>query len=191
MEDVEEAATGYTHSLVLKKDGSLWTWEKNDFGQLGHAPASEPQLASEKLPKFWENSEFISGIGCGTNFSWATTNTGLLYMWGFSCRVKITEKFLVKLPRSSTRDLWEIIFQWLFLGISDSDSVVSGLPVEVIFHVAFLMKNRYFCGGRGVGKVVGVAKEEERERQGKVGRGEKGERKPSDQMESSGICTLS
>jgi hypothetical protein len=115
---------------------------------------------------------------------------GIFYRWLFRCSVEIREKFLVKLPRSFTWDLWEIIFQWLFLGISDSNSVVSRLPVEVIFHIPLLMKNRYFCGGRGVKKVIGVAKEE-RERQRKVGRGEKGEREPSDQMKSRGICTLS
>jgi len=28
-------AAGYYHSIALKVDGSLWTWGRNEFGQLG------------------------------------------------------------------------------------------------------------------------------------------------------------
>ena len=32
---VENIAVGYYHSLILKKDGSLWTMGRNSYGQLG------------------------------------------------------------------------------------------------------------------------------------------------------------
>jgi alpha-tubulin suppressor-like RCC1 family protein len=34
---VSEIAAGVTHSMAVKKDGSLWTCSDNDFGQLGLA----------------------------------------------------------------------------------------------------------------------------------------------------------
>jgi hypothetical protein len=33
--DVASIAAGSQHGLALKRDGSLWTWDWNDYGQLG------------------------------------------------------------------------------------------------------------------------------------------------------------
>ena len=35
MTDVQTASVGFTHTVLLKKDGTAWTCGKNDKGQLG------------------------------------------------------------------------------------------------------------------------------------------------------------
>ena len=35
LEDVKAVAAGYAFSIVLKNDGTVWTWGSNNFGQLG------------------------------------------------------------------------------------------------------------------------------------------------------------
>ena len=32
---IKTMATGYYHTVALKKDGTLWAWGHNEFGQLG------------------------------------------------------------------------------------------------------------------------------------------------------------
>jgi len=38
-----------THTIVLKDDGSLWTWGGNESGQLGYGTAYEPALRTEPI----------------------------------------------------------------------------------------------------------------------------------------------
>lgn len=37
MDDVAQVSCGYSHTAVIKKDGSLWMWGDNQYGQLGNA----------------------------------------------------------------------------------------------------------------------------------------------------------
>ena len=32
---IEQIAAGYSHSLALKPDGTVWAWGYNNYGQLG------------------------------------------------------------------------------------------------------------------------------------------------------------
>ena len=75
--NVTAIAAGNHHTLALRSDGSVWSWGKNDQGQIGDgsttnrtSPAPIPGLAS------------VTDISAGQAFSMALSATGTLYTWG-------------------------------------------------------------------------------------------------------------
>jgi alpha-tubulin suppressor-like RCC1 family protein len=78
--EVSQVALGSSFALFLSKDGRLFSWGKNNWGQLGRGDnAEQPGLHSVKLPE--EDSE-IRSIHCGGTFSAVVTKNGTLYAWG-------------------------------------------------------------------------------------------------------------
>jgi hypothetical protein len=72
------AAAGFSHSLVLARDGRVWGWGQNDHGQLGlgdTAPRAAPCAVEWEMPA-------VAAVACGEWHSLALTADGLLYAWG-------------------------------------------------------------------------------------------------------------
>lgn len=72
-------AAGSFHSLALDKDGSVWTWGDNDFGQLGRGTTSwflSPGRVS--------NLNEVRAIAGGGHFSVALVNDGTVRAWGYN-----------------------------------------------------------------------------------------------------------
>ncbi|MBZ4398365.1 MopE-related protein [Myxococcus sp. AS-1-15] len=75
---IKAIAAGQTHSLALDVDGNVWTWGKNDFGQVGlgttgglvNTPARVSGLSS------------IQAISANGNFSLALGQDGRVWAWG-------------------------------------------------------------------------------------------------------------
>ena len=71
---------GYTHTLGIKTDGTLWAWGYNLYGELGDNTVggikNSPVLVSGPASTSW------TSIAAGRNFSLAITSTGQLYAWG-------------------------------------------------------------------------------------------------------------
>jgi alpha-tubulin suppressor-like RCC1 family protein len=74
---IVQAVGGYSHSLALSADGTVWAWGGNEFGQLGTgttdtapAPVQVPGLTS------------IVHIAAGWNHSLAIRSDGTLWVWG-------------------------------------------------------------------------------------------------------------
>jgi alpha-tubulin suppressor-like RCC1 family protein/PKD repeat protein len=72
-----QAAGGYTHSLALSADGTVWAWGGNEYGQLGtgntdtaQSPVQVPGLTS------------IVAIAAGWYHSLAIRSDGTLWAWG-------------------------------------------------------------------------------------------------------------
>ena len=73
------ASCGYSHTVAVKTDGSVWTWGKNDFGQLAFGATN----ASRSSP------DTVTGAGlnwirihAGGNSSGGIKSDGSLWTWG-------------------------------------------------------------------------------------------------------------
>lgn len=78
MTDVAAVSAGYRHSLVLKRDGTVWAWGHNYMGELGNGREEDENPVAAKvagLPR-------IASISAGHDFSVAVTPDGALWGWG-------------------------------------------------------------------------------------------------------------
>lgn len=70
-------AAGYSHSLAIKSDGTLWTWGGNEFGQLGDGSKEDKDKPTQiGLETKW------SKVYAGSQFSLALKSDGTLWSWG-------------------------------------------------------------------------------------------------------------
>ena len=72
-----QVSAGATHTLVLKADGTVWAWGKNDLGQLGDgttalrtSPVQVPGLGA------------VVAVSAGRSHSLALTQDGKVWAWG-------------------------------------------------------------------------------------------------------------
>ena len=85
-EDIIQVATGQSHSIALTKGGQLYSWGRNDSGQLGHADSFMDMYSMESFPRpidmeLFKGSKIVS-IAAGKARSAAVTDKGELYTWG-------------------------------------------------------------------------------------------------------------
>ena len=93
--NVVAVAAGAAHSLALRRDGSLWVWGLNNFGQLG--------LGDQKtrwLPIYNPSVPNAKGIACGTTHSLAVDDQGVVWGWGRNEAHEISPRAdgMIKLP---------------------------------------------------------------------------------------------
>jgi hypothetical protein len=72
------AAAGFGHTLLLARDGVVWAWGGNAFGELGlgdDAPRAGPCAVEWEMPP-------VGAVACGEHHSLAVTVEGTLYAWG-------------------------------------------------------------------------------------------------------------
>ena len=74
-------ATGQSHTLILAKEGQVYSCGSNDHGQLGLAPTVQPGPVTE-LTCFSKNSIKIVDISAGEKHSAFVTQEGRLYVCG-------------------------------------------------------------------------------------------------------------
>ncbi|KAF5305408.1 hypothetical protein FQR65_LT07734 [Abscondita terminalis] len=74
---VTQAACGDTHSLLLTKDGKVYSCGSNDYGQLGHdQPRKRPQQVTGL------SANHITYVACGHSHSMALNQWGQIFTWG-------------------------------------------------------------------------------------------------------------
>mmetsp|Transcript_34851 Transcript_34851/g.39501 ORF Transcript_34851/g.39501 Transcript_34851/m.39501 type:complete len:534 (+) Transcript_34851:58-1659(+) len=79
---VIDIAGGESHSLAVTKDFKVYSWGKNDEGQLG---TNEEELEASEEPKeipFFENLN-ITRIQSGGDYNYARGQDDKMYSWGF------------------------------------------------------------------------------------------------------------
>jgi alpha-tubulin suppressor-like RCC1 family protein len=75
--DVVAVSAGDEHVLALKSDGSVYSWGRNMYGQLGDASTQE-----RRSPVPVPGLSGIVGIAAGTWHSLAVRNDGVVFGWG-------------------------------------------------------------------------------------------------------------
>lgn len=73
---------GKNHFVVLKEDGSVWSWGNHSYGQLGAHPSSS---SPNPLPIQKDNGDRLSNIiaiSAGGNHTVALDSFGLVWTWG-------------------------------------------------------------------------------------------------------------
>lgn len=72
-----QVATGDNHCVVLKENGSVWTWGKNSNGQLGDGTTIE-----NGIPKQVAGLTNIKAVAAGDNHTAALKEDGSVWAWG-------------------------------------------------------------------------------------------------------------
>ncbi len=70
-------AVGYTHSIALKSDGSLWSWGWNEYGQLGDGTTTNRNFPVQ----IGVDYDWVS-IAAGFGHNIALKSNGSLWTWG-------------------------------------------------------------------------------------------------------------
>jgi alpha-tubulin suppressor-like RCC1 family protein len=152
-------ASGNGHGILLLEDGTVATFGGNNYCALGTGDKN-PRMVPTKIefPDL-EPSELMVSVGTGNNHSWAISNYGKLYMWGYGFGGLLgfgdeKSKLVPTLHegfRVTTRmkDLWNCTFRWLFLGKDDENSAFGVFPIEVLYHVTQVAyENKLFFSSR-------------------------------------------
>jgi alpha-tubulin suppressor-like RCC1 family protein len=78
---VKQVATGFMHSMVLTRDGNVFTWGGGYLGQLGHG-----NEGYQRVPKRVEGLTNVTDIAVGSFHSLAVGEGGAVYTWGYNER---------------------------------------------------------------------------------------------------------
>ena len=75
--DWESVSNGYNHTLALDKNGTLWSWGSNYYGQLGLGTNT-----NKNTPTRVTSLSNVVSISAGKYFSLAVDENGILWSWG-------------------------------------------------------------------------------------------------------------
>lgn len=78
LNDVVGIAAGFDHVVVLREDGTVWSWGANGDGQLGHSAGENNVMTPTQVPGL----ENIVQVAAGATLSLALTEDGEVYTWG-------------------------------------------------------------------------------------------------------------
>ena len=73
-----QVSIGYSYTIAIKDDGTLWAWGKNSIGQLGNGTTIQ-QLTPIQISAA---TDWIQVSASAGNFTLALKNNGVIYAWG-------------------------------------------------------------------------------------------------------------
>jgi len=77
--------------MASKSDGTLWTWGRNNDGQLGHNSGSINYSSPTQIP----GTNWSSGFSAGNSSAIATKTDGTLWNWGMKSAGKLGQNSVV------------------------------------------------------------------------------------------------
>ncbi len=81
-DDWVHIAAGYECSAAVKSDGTLWTWGRNKYGQLGLGDTADRDVPTQVGTDNDWHAVFLGGGGFGVH-ALAIKNDGTLWAWGY------------------------------------------------------------------------------------------------------------
>ena len=78
---VVKLRSGWTHFIAETSDGSLYTWGRNDYCQLGRLT---DQSTFDNMPRVIEGLKNPRDFCCGSEHNLLLSNTGDLFSWGWN-----------------------------------------------------------------------------------------------------------
>ncbi|WP_410176164.1 RCC1 domain-containing protein [Shewanella cyperi] len=82
--DWVEIRAGYSHTLALKADGTLWTWGNNGYGLMGqgpYGPLDNGRYESDVPVQIGSRTDWVK-IAAAEDTSYAIDSSGRLWGWG-------------------------------------------------------------------------------------------------------------
>jgi alpha-tubulin suppressor-like RCC1 family protein len=88
--DWKQVSCGYNHTAAIKTDGSLWTWGRNTYGQLGNNTTAD---RSTPVTTFTGGNNWKSvSAGVGDLGTTAAIKTdGSLWVWGYGRHIGVND----------------------------------------------------------------------------------------------------
>jgi alpha-tubulin suppressor-like RCC1 family protein len=74
----KQVSSGYYFTAGIKTDGTLWTWGRNDFGQLGDNTLVDKSSPIQTITA----GTTWTAVSCGWEFTAALKSDGTLWTWG-------------------------------------------------------------------------------------------------------------
>ena len=82
-DNISAIELGYYHSAIITNEGELFTWGRNEYGQLGDGTLVNQMLPVNITGKFsFTTDEKIISVALGYNHSAVLTSFGRLFTWG-------------------------------------------------------------------------------------------------------------
>ena len=75
--NIKTVSCGYYHTIAVKKDGTVWSWGNNEYGQIGIGSTTNTSTPT-KIPTLFN----IQSVACGYNHTLALNNNGEVLTWG-------------------------------------------------------------------------------------------------------------
>lgn len=82
LDNVIAVAVGAQHQLALSRNGTVWSWDANQYGQCGTGETVENYTFPQQVRDAAGVLPRVARIAAGTHFSLALANDGTLYSWG-------------------------------------------------------------------------------------------------------------
>ena len=95
LSNVTEVASGTSHSVVLKGDGTVWAWGLGTSGQLGNNASLSTTFPVQVQVSGGAPLANITAIAAGTNFNLALKNDGTLWSWGLGTSGQLGDNTIV------------------------------------------------------------------------------------------------
>ncbi|SEL27203.1 RCC1 domain-containing protein [Paenibacillus sp. OK003] len=78
LKNIVSVSAGRNHTVAIDEDGTIWTWGKNSFGELG-----KPDILSSNIPVHLSDAfNQVKAVSAGSSFTIALKSDGTVWGWG-------------------------------------------------------------------------------------------------------------